>query len=244
MLKDVGLGARYADIGGRVGSRLHGKCHAEFLAGFLHDRDSAAHGLIGHMTREGNVHEGVAAELVSRADHQVSAGDKVVVDDEIRGGADLGKILVGLTGDADDVRSLLLDLAEGLGRAGDRLIHDDRLHLRIIGEVHDGLDGRLELLREVVGIDGKCDLVLAVLLLECLGASSVVLGLGHGTGDNADVEVFIRSGFLSPGRSGLSRRFSRGLSHRLSFRRLDGGAALSASAGCERNRERRAEEHA
>ena len=116
MLKDVGLGAGNTDVSGGVGSGLKDELHAELFAGSLHDRHAAAHGLVGHMAREGDVDEGVAAHLVSGADHQVAAGDEVVVDDQVGSGADLGQVFVGLTSDAEDVGAALFDLTESLSR--------------------------------------------------------------------------------------------------------------------------------
>ena len=92
-----------------------------------------------------------------------------------------------LTGDADNVGAGFLDLAESLGGAGNSLVHDDGLHVGIRGQVHDVLDGGLQLLGEVVGIDGQRDHILAILSLESLGAAAVVLGLRDGTGHDTDL---------------------------------------------------------
>ena len=119
---------------------------------------------------------------------------------------------MGLTGDADDVGAALLDLTEGLGRAGNALVDDDCLHVGIVREVDDGLDGGLQLFGEVVGIDGQLDHVRAVHRLEGFRAAAVVLRLGDGTGNDADVDVaglfgrgslLSRSGFLGLGFFGL-----------------------------------------
>ena len=170
-----------------VGSGLFHQLHAELLAGGLHDGQTAGHGLISQMTGEGNVHEGVAAQLVSGADDQITTGHEVVVADQVGSGADLGQILVGLTGDADNVGAGFLDLAESLGGAGNSLVHDDGLHVGIRGQVHDVLDGGLQLLGEVVGIDGQRDHILAILRLESLGAAAVILRLRDGTGHDTDL---------------------------------------------------------
>ena len=93
-----------------------------------------------------------------------------------------------LTGDAEDVGATLLDLAEGLGRAGDGLVDDDRLHVGVVGQVDDALDGGLQLFGEVIGIGHEGDVLLTVELLEGLGAAAVVLRLRNGTGHDTDVD--------------------------------------------------------
>ena len=190
LLQNVSLSAGHANVRGGVGSSLQHELHVELLTGSLHDGHAAAHGLISHVTGEGNVHEGVAAQLVSSADDQVAAGDEVVVADQVSSGADLGQVLMGLTGNADDVRAGLLDLAESLSGAGNSLVHDDGLHLRIGGQVHDVLNGGLQLFGEVVGINGQRDHILAILRLESLGAAAVVLRLRDGAGHDADLVLF------------------------------------------------------
>ena len=187
LLQNVGLSAGNADIRGGIGSRLQDELHAELLAGGLHDGHAAAHGLIGHVAGEGDMYEGIAAQLVRGADDQIAAGHEVVVGDQVGSGADLGQILVSLACDADDVRAGLLDLAERLGGAGDSLIDNDGLHQGVGGQVHDALDGGLGLLGEVVGIDGQLDHILAILLLEGLGAAAIILGLRDGAGHDADL---------------------------------------------------------
>ncbi len=129
LLKDVSLCAGNANVGGGVGSGLKDELHAELLAGSLHNRDTTAHSLISQVTGEGDVHEGIAAQLVRGADDQIAAGHEVVVGNQVGSGADLGQILVGLAGDAEDVRAALLDLAESLGGAGNGLVDDDGLHV-------------------------------------------------------------------------------------------------------------------
>ena len=93
-----------------------------------------------------------------------------------------------LTGDAEDVGAALLDLTEGLGRAGDGLVDDDRLHVGVVGQVDDALDGGLQLFGEVIGIGHEGDVLLTVELLEGLGAAAVVLRLRNGTGHDTDVD--------------------------------------------------------
>ena len=56
-----------------------------------------------------------------------------------------------LTGDAEDVGAALLDLTEGLGRAGDGLVDDDGLHVGVVGQVDDALDGGLQGFGEEIG---------------------------------------------------------------------------------------------
>ena len=189
LLQDVSLRAGHADVRGGIGSSLHNELHAELLAGGLHDRDTTAHGLISQVTGEGDVHKGVTAQLVSGADDQIAASHEVVVAHQIGSGADLEQILMGLAGDAQDVGADLLDLTERLGGAGDGLVDDDGLHVGVISQVHDGLDGGLQLLGEVIGIDGQLDHILTVQGLESLGAAAVVLGLRNGAGHDADVDV-------------------------------------------------------
>ena len=187
LFKDVSLRTGNADVRGGVGSGLHLEAHAELLAGRLHDGDAAAHGLVSEVAREGDMNKGVAAKLVRGADDEVAAGNEVVVAHEVGSRADLRQILMRLTGDAEDVGATLLDLAEGLGRAGDGLVDDDRLHVGVVGQVDDALDGGLQLFGEVVGIGHEGDVILAVELLERFRAAAVVLRLGDGTGHDTDV---------------------------------------------------------
>ena len=211
LLKDVGLSTGNTDVRGGVGSGLKDEGHTELFAGGLHDGNTAAHGLIGHVTREGDMDEGVAAKLVGGADDQVAAGNEVVVADQIGSAADFGQVFVGLTGNAEDVGATLFDLTEGLGGAGDGLVDDDGLHLRIVRHVDDGLDGGLKLFGEVVGIDRELYAVLAVHRLESFRAAAVVFALGDGTGDDADVEIIIREG--SGHGKGGQREYQRQCKH-------------------------------
>ena len=188
LLEDVSLSTGNADVRGGVGSGLHLELHAELLAGRLHDGDTTAHGLVSEVAREGDVNEGVAAKLMRGADDEVAAGNEVVVAHEVGSRADLGQILMRLTGDAEDVGAALLDLTEGLGRAGDGLVDDDRLHVGVVGQVDDALDGGLQLFGEVIGIGHEGDVLLTVELLEGLGAAAVVLRLRNGTGHDTDVD--------------------------------------------------------
>ena len=233
VLQDISLSAGDTHVGGGVGSGLQDELHVELLAGLLHDGHTAAHGLIGHVPGEGDVHEGVGAQLVSGADDQVAAGDEVVVAHQVCGRTDFRQVLVALAGDAQDVGAALLDLGERLGSAGDRLVDDDGLHQRIVGHVDDGLDRSLQLLGEVVGVGGELHLVLAVLGLNGLRAAQVVLGLGHGTGDDADVPIL--------GRSSVAALL--GLVGGAGFRRGRGCVVLAAAAGKGQNHHQR-QQHA
>ena len=147
------------------------------------------------------MHEGVAAQLVGGADDQIAAGHEVIVAHQVGSGADLEQILMGLAGDAQDVGADLLDLTERLGGAGDGLVDDDGLHVGVISQVHDSLDGGLQLLGEVIGIDGQLDHILTVQGPESLGAAAVVLGLRNGAGHDADVDVALGFRVSGLGRS-------------------------------------------
>ena len=184
--------------------------------------------------------EGVRAQLVGGADDQIAAGHEVVVAHQVGGGADLGQVLMGLTGDAEDVGTALLDQAEGLGSAGDGLVDDDGLHQGIVGQVHDGLDSGFQLLGEVVGIDAQGDLVLAVFGLEGLSAAAVVLGLRNRAGDNADVVVAdaVLKGSFGAAAVLLGLTGVRGAALCLS-----GGAVVAAAAG-EGQDHRKRQQHA
>lgn len=140
------------------------------------------------MAGEGDVHEVGAAQLVGGADDQIAAGNEVVVADQIRSGADLRQVLMGLAGDAQDVGPALLDLTERLCGSGDSLVDDDGLDVGIVSQTGDLLNGGLHLIGEVVGIGGQDNAVLAIHRLECLGAAAIVLRLRDGAGDDADLE--------------------------------------------------------
>ena len=146
--------------------------------------------------------EGVAAQLVSGADHQIATGNEVVVGGQVGSALNEGDVFVRLTGDAEDVRALLFDLTESLSGTGNSLVDDDGLHLRIIREVDDGLNGGLEFFGEVVGIDGQLDHILAVLRLESLRTAAVVLRLRNGTGHDTDMGAFVFLCSLTAGAKG------------------------------------------
>ena len=143
LLKYVRLSAGNTYVRGWIRSCLKYEFHAEFLAGFLHNSHTAAHGLISHVTREGNMYKCITAQFMSSTDDQVTTGNEVVVADQVSCAANLRKILMSLAGNTENVRAGLFDLTESLGCAGNRLVHDDCLHLRIIRKVYNGLDGGL-----------------------------------------------------------------------------------------------------
>ena len=102
---------------------------------------------------------------------------------------------MGLTCEAEDVRSLLLDLAESLGCSGNSLVYDDCLHERIIGKSYDDCDCCFLLVHEVVRI---CDVLDHAAVLDCtilsdesLSTSEIILTLGYGTGYDTDVECVV-----------------------------------------------------
>ena len=132
---------------------------------------------------------------MSSADDQIAAGHEVIIADQIRSGADFRKVFMRFTCDAEDVRSLLLDLTERFRRARDCLVYDDGLHIRVISEVDDGLNRCLKLFRKVIRIDGQRHAVLTVHLLKCFGASSVILRLGYGTRDDTNVVITVHNRF-------------------------------------------------
>ena len=231
LLQDVSLSTGNADVRGGIGSGFQNELHAELFAGSLHDGNTAGHGLISHVAGEGDVHEGVTTQLVSGTDDQVATGNEVVVGGQVSSGTDLGQVLVGLTGDADDVGAALLDLAESFGGAGHSLVDHDGLHLGIIGQVHNGLNGGFQLFGEVVGVDCQGDILFAVHSLEGLSTAAVVLGLRNGTGHDTDVEgvaVCVQQGVAvisgrSLGGSGVSSGSCGGGS--------GGGGGVAAAAG-------------
>ena len=82
---------------------------------------------------------------------------------------------MGLTCEADDVRSSFLDLAESFCGSRNSLVDNNSLHLRIIRKVDDCLDCCLELFCEVVGVDSELNHVLSVKSLESLCTTAVIL---------------------------------------------------------------------
>ena len=231
LLQNVSLGAGDAHVGGGIGSGLQNKLHAELVAGGLHNGHTAGHGLIGHVAGEGDVHEGVTAQLVSGTDDQIATGNEVVVGGQVSSGTDLGQVLMGLTGNTDDVGAALLDLTESLGGARHSLVDNDGLHCGIIGHIDNGLNGGLQLFGEVVGVDCQGDVLFAVHSLEGLSTAAVVLGLRNGTGHDTDVEgvaVCVQQGVAvisgrSLGGSGVSSGSCGGGS--------GGGGGVAAAAG-------------
>ena len=138
------------------------------------------------MTGEGDVHEGVAAQLLGGLDDQVAAGHEVVHQNHVGSLRNQGRIFLGFAREADDVVAALLDLAESLGGAGHGLGHHDGLHVGIVGVLHDLLDDGFLLLGEVVGIDVGGDHV-AILGLQHHGGGAFVDGLGHGARNHGDL---------------------------------------------------------
>ena len=215
LLQNISLSAGHANVRGGIGSGFQHEVHAKLLAGGLHDGHTAGHGLVRHMPGEGDVHEGVAAQLVGSTDDQVAAGHEVVVAHQVGSGADLGQVLVGLAGNAEDVRPGLLDLTEGLGNAGDGLVHDDRLHLGVGGHIHNGLNGGLQLVAEVVGVGGQLDHILAVLFLEGLSTAAVIIRLRDGTGHDTNVVGVFLLRLLAAGSA--REHHNEGQEHRYCF---------------------------
>ena len=163
------------------------------------------------------MHEGVTAQLVSGTDDQVATGNEVVVGGQVSSGTDLGQVLMGLTGNTDDVGAALLDLTESLGGARHSLVDNDGLHCGIIGHIDNGLNGGLQLFGEVVGVDRQGDVLFAVHSLEGLSTAAVVLGLRNGTGHDTDVE-------------GVAVRIQQGVAV-ISGRSLGGSGVSSGSCG-------------
>jgi hypothetical protein len=93
------------------------------------------------VAREGDVNKGVAAQLMGGTNDQIAAGNKVIVADQIGRAADFGKIFVSFACNTQDVRPFFLNSAESFRRAGNRLVNDDGLHLRIVGKVDNRLNG-------------------------------------------------------------------------------------------------------
>ena len=123
------------------------------------------------------MYKGVAAQFMGSTDDQVTTGNEVVVADQVCGASNLRQVLMTLTCDTDDVRAAFFNLTESFGCAWNRLVNNDCLHLWVIGKVNNGLNGCFKFLGKVVGIDGQFNHILAILGLECLGTTSVVLGL-------------------------------------------------------------------
>ena len=69
---------------------------------------------------------------MSSADNQVAAGNEIVVADQVSRASNLRKVLMALAGNTENVRACLFNLTESLGCAGNGLVHDDCLHLRVV----------------------------------------------------------------------------------------------------------------
>ena len=84
------------------------------------------------MAGERDMNKRIASEFMCRPYHQISAGDKIVVYNQIRHTLDIIKHVKRFPCDAQYVGSLFLDLLKCLRCSFNRLIDDDRLYLRII----------------------------------------------------------------------------------------------------------------
>ena len=230
VLEDVLLCTCDTDVACRIRSGDVDEGHAEILTGLHHDGPAASHGLHGQVAGEGDVDEGVASKLMGGVDHEVAAGDEVVVADQVGGGGDDTRILVGLTCDADDVGPDFLDPPESLGRARNGLVDDDGLHQGVVGKAGDDGDRGLLLLHEVVRIGQVLDHATlvdgTVLGDEGLGTPEVVLALGDRTGDDTDV------GLLGDIRRGAGGCISSG-GLRGDRRRCDRDCLGLAGSACE-----------
>ena len=196
LLKDELLRARHAHVAGGVRSRFKHELDPQVPARLLHDGAAPAQRFVAHVTREGDVDEGVHAQLLRRVGDQVAAADEVALGHQVRGhGRDAG-VLVSLADQEDDVRPLLANAAEALRRAGDALIDHDHLHLGVVRQADDLSDRRFLLRHEAVGIGDVGDhpalCGVAVLLDHQLGAAQVVLALGHRPRHDPDVEIGLR----------------------------------------------------
>ena len=135
------------------------------------------------------MNEGIATQLVCRPDQKIATGYEITAYHQIRDRTDLREVFVYLTGNTQNVRTILLDLTKCLRRSVHRLVNDDSFHIRILGQVHDGLHRRVELFGKVVRIDGQRHPVLPVFLLKSLRPPPVVLRLRDRAGDDTDVKV-------------------------------------------------------
>src|SRR5450756_2842899 len=71
-LKHELLGARYADVAGRIGASLEDKLEAEVLARLFGDVALAAQNLHAHVAGERGINERLGAHLLGHPDHKVA----------------------------------------------------------------------------------------------------------------------------------------------------------------------------
>ena len=138
------------------------------------------------------MHEVGHAELLGGGDDEIAAGNVVGIDGEVgRAFNDVG-VFVGLAHKEHDVGALFTDALEGGGGAGNALVHDDGLHVGVVGEGDDLGNGGFHFRHEVVGIGDVLDHAavgdVTVLFDESFCSAQVVLGLGHRAGADADVD--------------------------------------------------------
>ena len=191
LFQNILLGTGHTDVGSGVGCAHEMEVDAEVLAGSFHDVAAAGKQLVAHVAGEGNMHEVGHAELLGGGDDQIAALDVVGIDGEIRRAFDDVRVLMGFAAEEHDVRAFLADTLEGGRGAGDALVHDDGLHVGIIGKGHDLGNGGFHFGHEVVGIGDVLDHPavgdIAVLLDQGFGPAQVVLRLGNRAGADADM---------------------------------------------------------
>ncbi|MPL59738.1 hypothetical protein SDC9_05293 [bioreactor metagenome] len=206
LLEDELLSAGHADVGGRVRGGFEGELDAQVVAGFFHDGPAASERLVAHVPGEGNVDEGLGAQLLGCPDDGVAAGNEVGGKSQIGGALDYQGVLMGLAGEEKDVLVLLADALEGLGGSGNGLVDDDSFHKGIVGQSDHGGDEGLLLGHEIIGIGDVLDhapgFYAAVSFDEGFGTPQVIFGLGYCTGYHTDVELGLGLGeHIRPGKN-------------------------------------------
>ena len=102
------------------------------------------------------MYECITSKFVSCSDDEISTSNEVVVTYQVSCAADYRDIFVRFTGEAEDVRSLFLNLSESFCCSRNSLVDYDSLHLRVIGKAYDDGDCCFLLIHEVVRI---CDML-------------------------------------------------------------------------------------
>ena len=185
------LGTHHTNVAQRIGGGFEDELDAQILTGLLEHHAATGQGLKTHVAREGNMHEGLGAQLLGGPDHAITGRDEVVTHGEVSDFADHQRIFLGNAAQQENVRTHFTNTTETFRCTRNRLIHDDRFHQRIIGQRHDLRNGGLLFGSKVVRIGQVLNhpaiLDVAILLDHGFSTANFVFALIYRTRNDTHV---------------------------------------------------------